>query len=153
LLRKFWRENLPRLKFWNPAIPMIVNRKPEVGGPATMTLYFRPDGATTSSIGIDPVSSLDGTSKAPEPSPSERVVTIDMKARHSTNILEEFMEKTGATPVVPSSQEEGQIARVEEMARQGEFDRQRVRRLLNEKKREAALLDQAKREAAAVKGE
>lgn len=38
---KFWRDNLPRLKFWNPSVPMIINRTPEPDKPATMSIYLR----------------------------------------------------------------------------------------------------------------
>ncbi|KAL8381054.1 hypothetical protein RB595_005377 [Gaeumannomyces hyphopodioides] len=38
---KFWRDNLPRLKYWNPSVPMVVNRSPDADKPATMSIYLR----------------------------------------------------------------------------------------------------------------
>ncbi|KLU91887.1 hypothetical protein MAPG_10836 [Magnaporthiopsis poae ATCC 64411] len=45
---KFWRDNLPRLKFWNPSVPMIVNRTSEADKPATMSIYLRQSAAGSS---------------------------------------------------------------------------------------------------------
>ncbi|KAF2663523.1 hypothetical protein BT63DRAFT_461250 [Microthyrium microscopicum] len=39
--RKFWREMLPRLKYYNPAIRMSVSRPNPVGGPGIMTIYIK----------------------------------------------------------------------------------------------------------------
>lgn len=43
--RKFWREHLPRLKYHNPAIPMIVNRTFNQDDAAVLTVYMRDDGS------------------------------------------------------------------------------------------------------------
>lgn len=45
--RKFWRENLPRLKYHNPAVPMVVNRTFDQEGPATLRIYLRDGGASS----------------------------------------------------------------------------------------------------------
>ncbi|KAK1772975.1 CI-B8 domain-containing protein [Phialemonium atrogriseum] len=157
--RKFWRESLPRLKFWNPAIPMIVNRTTDQAGPATMTLYFR-DGSKDADAAAaaaeegaqsEIASSADGFAKAPEPAQGERTVSINMKALHSSIILKEFMEKTGAVPVLPTPQEEAELRDAEELRKRGEVDRERVRRMLEAQRREAALVAQARNEAATLK--
>jgi hypothetical protein len=46
--RRFWRQNMPRLKYWNPAIPMVVNRSDDQAGPARMTIYIRNSGQAQS---------------------------------------------------------------------------------------------------------
>ncbi|KAK3946195.1 CI-B8 domain-containing protein [Diplogelasinospora grovesii] len=151
--KKFWREHLPRLKFWNPAIPMIVNRTTDQLGPATMTLYFRDDGAPAASKSElpQPSSSSTGHSKAPEPSEGERAVTIDMKNRRSEVILKDFMDMTGAVPVIPTPQEEAEMRDAAELKQRGEIDRERVRKMLEAERREAAMISQARSEAAALK--
>jgi large subunit ribosomal protein MRP49 len=151
--RKFWREHLPRLKFWNPAIPMIVNRTTDQLGPATMTLYFRDDGAPAAAKSElpQPSSSSTGHSKAPEPSEGERAVTIDMKNRLSEVILKDFMDMTGAVPVIPTPQEEAEMRDAAELKQRGEIDRERVRKMLEAERREAAMISQARSEAAALK--
>lgn len=133
---------------------MIVNRTTDPSGPATMTLYFRDgssDTGTAARDGTETVSSADGLSKAPEPASGERAVTIDMKTQHSRTILKEFMEKTGAVPVVPTPQEDAEMQDMEELRKRGEVDRERVRRGLEAERREAALVAAARNEAEALK--
>ncbi|KAL2019430.1 hypothetical protein VTK56DRAFT_9635 [Thermocarpiscus australiensis] len=149
--RKFWREALPRLKFWNPAIPMIVNRTNDQEGPATLTLYFREPGATLKSDIPQPSSSTDGFSKAPEPAEGERVVTIDMKNRRSDAILREFMDKSGAVAVMPTPQDEAEMREAEELEARSAIDRVRIKKMVDAQKREKAMIAQAHSEAAAIK--
>ncbi|KAL2265634.1 hypothetical protein VTJ83DRAFT_6734 [Remersonia thermophila] len=149
--RKFWRTALPRLKYWNPAIPMIVNRVREQEKPATMTLYFREPGAPVKADVPQPSSSFDGLSKAPPPAEGERIVTINMSNRRSEAILQEFLEKTGAVPVQPTPQDELELREAEEREAQGAIDRERVKREIDAAKREKRMIAQALSEAAAIK--
>ncbi|KAK4115582.1 hypothetical protein N656DRAFT_842426 [Canariomyces notabilis] len=151
--RKFWREALPRLKYWNPAIPMIVNRTEDQEGPAKMTLYFREAGATLRSDIPQPSSSTEGFAKAPAPVEGERAVTIEMKGRRSEAILKEFMDKTGAMEVQPTPQDEMQLQEAEELEARSKIDRERVRALIEGRKREKAMLAAAHAESAALKAE
>ncbi len=148
--RKFWRDSLPRLKYWNPAIPMVVNRNNNQEGPATLTLYFREGGATFTDI-PQPSSSTEGPSAAPPPVEGERVVTINMKNRRSEAILKEFLEKTGAVLVKPTPQDEMEQREIEELAMQSAFDYAAVKKMNDEKKREKRMLEKAQSEAAAIK--
>lgn len=149
--RKFWREALPRLKYWNPAIPMIVNRTRNQEGPATLTLYFREPGATLKSDIPQPSSSTDGYAKAPAPAEGERVVTIDLKNRHSDAILKDFMDKSGAVPVTPTPQDEAERREIEEIKVRSAIDRERIRKMNEAIKREKAMIAQAHSEAAAIR--
>ena len=137
---------------------MIVNRTTDPASPATMTVYLldgnRGLGAVAEAIekgSARLTSSSEGFSKATEPSDGERSVTIDMKSRHSSAILKELIEKTGAVSVAPTPQEEEEIRDIEELESRGEIDRERVRKTLEAKRREAALISQARNEAAAIK--
>jgi len=132
---------------------MIVNRTDVQEGPAIMTVYFR-DGGTDVSAQADfssRMSSIRGPSKAPEPLQGERVVTIDMKGRRSEAILKDFLDKSGAVPVKPTTQEEMQMQDIEELRKTREADAELGRRRRAAEKREEAMLAQARNEAAALK--
>ncbi|KAK3386956.1 CI-B8 domain-containing protein [Podospora didyma] len=148
--KKFWREALPRLKYWNPAVPMIVNRTTNQEGPATLTVYFR-DAASTTEPPPMPSSSFSGHSKAPPPAEGERTVKIDMKNRRSEAILLEFMTNTKAQQIIPTPQEEAQMRDILELKERGEIDRERVRKDLEAERKEKAMIAQAMSEAAAMK--
>ncbi|AEO61863.1 hypothetical protein MYCTH_2312533 [Thermothelomyces thermophilus ATCC 42464] len=149
--RKFFREALPRLKYWNPAVPMVVNRSHNQEGPATLTLYFREPGATLPADLPQPSSSTQGLAKAPPPVEGERALTIDMKNRRSEAILKEFMEKSGAVPVKMSPEDEATMREVEEREARGAIDRERIRKQNEAIKREKQMIAQAQSEAAAIR--
>ncbi|OTA65252.1 hypothetical protein K449DRAFT_264629 [Hypoxylon sp. EC38] len=161
--RKFWKICLPRLKFWNPAIPMLVNRTSDQTAPAKMSIYFRqaslssdtPSALTSkmSSLPLaqQPHSSTENEHPAPEPEEGERVVTIDMKGIHSDKILEEFIAKTGATLVHPTPDEQVEMRQVEERIERAAFDRAIVKKYLDDKRREERMLAMARQEAEAIK--
>ncbi|KAI0202991.1 CI-B8 domain-containing protein [Astrocystis sublimbata] len=167
--RRFWRECLPRLKYWNPAIPMLVNRRDEIGGPATMSIYFRQATISGSSSPSDsalsmaevvrnmlplaqqPHSSVKNEHPAPPPSEGERIVEIDMKNVHSDAILTEFLAKTGASPVQPTPSEQAEMRQVEDRREVGAIDRALVKKYIDDKRREERMLALAKKEAEAIK--
>ncbi|CAK7218729.1 hypothetical protein SCUCBS95973_003580 [Sporothrix curviconia] len=136
---------------------MIVNRTNDTAGPATLTIYLRkaqgdaPKSASLITPDNQPSSSFVGASKAPEPTPLERTIQIDMKGLHSDAILNDFLTKTGASAVSPTPQEEADMRDVEERAERSKVDREVMARYLFAQRREAAILAQAKSEAAAMK--
>ncbi|KAK1251087.1 hypothetical protein MKX07_005642 [Trichoderma sp. CBMAI-0711] len=154
--RKFWKEYLPRLKYHNPAIPMIVNRHDQNQNPPTMTIYLRkPDSSSADSsssssssssaiAAAQPASSRTGLSKAQPPTPDERVVHIDMTNKHSSHILEFFMAETRAVPLQPTNEEIAEMQALETLRRNAEVDRERMRLLREEKKREEDMLKRAR---------
>ncbi|KAL0940970.1 mitochondrial 54S ribosomal protein mL61 [Colletotrichum truncatum] len=145
--RRFWRDMLPRLKFHNPAIPMIVNRKSNNEGAAVMSVYFN-TGATPldpSTLPQLPSSAID-QSKAPAPVEGERVVKIDMKNKRSEEILERFLAETEANPVRPTPEEEAEMKEIEALRIKSEKDRQLVAKIRDEAKKEKAMLDKARAE-------
>lgn len=153
LHRKFWRENLPRLKYWNPAIPMIVNRGPNQEAAAKMTVYFRDASIPISADVADtPVlSATHGHNKAPAPKPWEKTVEIEMTNVHSERILSEFLTTTGAVPVKPTPQEELDMQEVEARKQKSAMDSEIGRKRREAQLREEAMLAQARSEAAAIK--
>ncbi|GJD01758.1 50s ribosomal protein mrp49 [Colletotrichum higginsianum] len=147
--KKFWREMLPRLKYYNPAIPMVVNRKANVEGTAIMSVYFSTtDAPVDPSTLPQPSSSAIDNSKAPQPLEGvERVVKIDMKNKHSEEILSHFLAETKAEAILPGPEDENEMKAVEELKAKGEVDRQRNRKIREEEKKEKAMLARARAEA------
>ncbi|KAI0401192.1 mitochondrial ribosomal protein L51 [Xylaria palmicola] len=160
--RKFWKSCLPRLKFWNPAIPMLVNRSTDQDGPAIMSIYFRETSSSDPAsiteavrnmlpLAQQPHSSTENEHPAPLPEEGERVVTIDMKNVHSNAILTEFLSKTGATLIQPTPDEQSEMRQVEERRERATVDRAIVKNFLDGKRRGERMLALAKQEAEAIK--
>ncbi|KAI1506322.1 50S ribosomal protein mrp49 [Biscogniauxia marginata] len=162
--RKFWRTCLPRLKYWNPAVPMLVNRTADQTAPAKMSIYFRQaslDPSASSAVlasarnmlplAQQPHSSTENEHPAPPPEEGERVVTIDMKNVHSDAILTEFLQKTGAAAVHPTPDELVEMRQVDELAERAAFDRAIVKNYIDTKRREERMLALARQEAEAIK--
>lgn len=153
--RKFWKECMPRLKFWNPAIPMIVNRSKSTEGPAIMSIYFRKPGVepikNTIPLAAQPHSSTENETPAWPPNDDERVETIEMKNVHSDNILEQFLAKTQATLVQPTPDEQVEIRQVKDLKERGEVDRAIRKAYVDNKRRQERLILEAKKEAEAIK--
>ncbi|EGX93165.1 50S ribosomal protein Mrp49 [Cordyceps militaris CM01] len=143
--KKFWREYLPRLKYNNPAVPMIVNRHGQNDQAPTMTVYLRTasDGPATTAT-PPPASSRVGLSKATPPASNERVVHIDMKDKHSTNILEQLIAQVGATPLRPTPELTAEWQSLEELRKTSNASRDRINAIKAEKEREATMLQQAR---------
>ncbi|KAI1341949.1 CI-B8 domain-containing protein [Xylariaceae sp. FL0016] len=169
--RKFWKQCLPRLKFWNPAIPMLVNRFDEQSNAATLSIYFKQTAAEAAAasptanspsallkstrkplpLAQQPHSSTRGEHPAPPPEDDERVVTINMKGVHSEQILAEFIAKTGAILVRPSPDEQVEMRQVEERSEKAAFDRAIVKKFIDDKRHKQRMLDLARQEADAIK--
>ncbi|KYK55742.1 putative ribosomal protein MRP49 [Drechmeria coniospora] len=150
--KKFWRECLPRLKYHNPSIPMIVNRHGQNQTPPAMTIYLRTTGDAPSSDSttaipehhMQPASSRTGLSKAQPPNPGERVVRIDMKGKHSSDILEFLVAETRATVLKPAAEDIAEMQALEAMKKQAVIDGERVRQLRAERKKEEDMLKRAR---------
>ncbi|KAF7540394.1 hypothetical protein G7Z17_g12194 [Cylindrodendrum hubeiense] len=143
--RKFWLENLPRLKYHNPSVPMIVNRHTQNSQKPTLSIFLRkPDAGPAPDIRSQPASSRDNLSKAPTPDADERVITIDMTMKHSSHILEYILAETKATVIHPTTEEIRELQELEAMRKQADVDRDRVKRLREEKKREEEMLKRAR---------
>lgn len=92
-----------------------------------------------------------GASPAPEPTPLEHTIQIDVKGLHSDEILKDLLSKTGAAAVFPSAQEEADMREIKDRTERSKVDREVMARYLYAQRREAAILAQAKSEAAAMK--
>ncbi|KAF4483588.1 ribosomal MRP49 [Fusarium agapanthi] len=144
--KKFWRENLPRLKYHNPSVPMIVNRHSRNNKKPTISIYLRkPDASSPApATRSQPSSSRNNMSKATPPDADERIITVDMTEKHSSHILEYVLAETRAVPIKPTKEEIRELQELDAMARQAEVDRARMRSLREEKKREEDMLKRAR---------
>lgn len=144
-LRKFWKDVLPRLKYHNPQIPMIVNRHNENGRNPVMTIYVRqPGDAPAAPAMVQPPSSWSDLSKAQPPAANERTITIDMKDRHSSEILEFLIAETRAVPLKPTPEEVEEMQSLEKLREKSKQDQARVLSDRMEKKREEDMLKRAR---------
>ncbi|POS76245.1 hypothetical protein DHEL01_v205372 [Diaporthe helianthi] len=170
--RKFWKENLPRLKYYNPEVPMIVNRTHEHTGPATLSIYMSggevpqqpaqiegPTGeAPKRAVAITDAwktiaSSTTGAARAPPPAEGETVITINMKNVPPGEILKQFLEKTGAMVVEPKPEDEEEMVRLLELQERAVYDREVQKKYRTKIQREKRLLERARQEADALKAE
>jgi len=165
--RIFWKENMPRLKYWNPAVPMIVNRGDNQAGPAELTVYIRDEqgvsgnGDTTSrqgssatekkATGFVATSSTKDLAKAPIAESDERLLLIDMKHQKSEAILQELLRKTGAQTVFPTEQEKQQMDEVRARAVQADKMRKHVGAMVSAQKRAKQAMTDNMAQAAEIK--
>jgi large subunit ribosomal protein MRP49 len=144
--RKFWKEQLPRLKYHNPSVPMIVNRHKKNEKDPIMTVYLRKsaDGAVLDSAFSQPGSSIVNMSPAQPPTSDERVVHIDMKNKHSSHILDFLLAETKATALQPTKEDIAEMQYLDDLRRQGAIDRERLRLIIAERKKEEEMLKRAR---------
>ena len=126
---------------------MIVNRTPSAASPAKMTLYFKTDAPKppdAPAVRIQPGSSGIGESTAQPPAWDERIVQIDMKHKHSDDILAAFMHETKAEPVMPTAEDEEALRKFEKLDELAAKDRARMKKILDEERKAKAMLRRAK---------
>jgi large subunit ribosomal protein MRP49 len=148
--RRFWRDVLPRLKYWNPAVPMIVNRTANQEGPAVMSIFMSDNPQTLEPPVMTPSTLRGAITGAPEPVEGETVVRIDMKAVRSEAILKEFMDTTGAVPVRPTPEEEQQLLELEDREAASEVDRQVQAKFRAAERQEKRMLEAARQSLSAM---
>ncbi|KFY08340.1 hypothetical protein V492_06310 [Pseudogymnoascus sp. VKM F-4246] len=137
--RKFWQSYLPRLKYHNPTVSMTLERTENQEGPALMTVYF--DDTTQPQTPSSPAA---GTQTEPTTSNQQRVVTINMKHRHESEILSQLLALTNAVPVEPTPEETERLAELAVKQELSEKDSARHLIYNQEKKREQAILAHAR---------
>ncbi|WPH03490.1 Hypothetical protein R9X50_00637000 [Acrodontium crateriforme] len=124
--RKFWRNELVRLKYHNPAVSMSVDRTAKAEDPATMSIHF---------------SSLES---AEESAAAEKVIKIDMKHRNNSEILEELIKATKAREAEPT-EEDREEKRVLEEQKVASLAASKLSQEVRARvKREKELLEQAR---------
>ncbi|KAF2263183.1 hypothetical protein CC78DRAFT_497197 [Lojkania enalia] len=150
--RKFWREMLPRIKYRNPSVPISVMRHSNDSGPAKLCIYTKSASApnpSQSSISTPPSATPNPRNTA-TPDTTAPAFTIDMKMIPESQILEELIEKTGATIIEPSEQELQEMKDIADFKVRSEGDRVQVREHLMKQRREEELLRLARGEITAT---
>jgi large subunit ribosomal protein MRP49 len=119
---------------------MTVERTTNQEGPALMTIYF--NDTTQPQV---PSASVASTQSDPAPSNQQhRLVTINMKHRHESEILSQLLALTNAVPVEPTPDEVEQLRELAEQQELSEKDSTKHRIYNEEKKREEAIISQAR---------
>lgn len=148
--RKFWRHELVRLKYHNPAVPMTLDRAAAQTDPALMTVFFSsPEGSPTSS-GSAPTTSTSGDKAPSDYSSAERTETIEMTHRTQESIWADLVKVTGARQVEPTREELETLRSLEEHRVRSERDSKLSLEVREKKKREEALLAQARGDVASA---
>lgn len=120
-----------------------------------MTVHFTD---LTSAENAPPTISSITTQKSTAPvaestsiAPIDRMVTINMKHRHESEILSQLLSLTKAVPVEPTQDELMQLAQLEEQRILSAKDAQRSQVVNEKRKRTEAMLAQARGEVAAAR--
>ncbi|KAK5110203.1 hypothetical protein LTR62_006199 [Meristemomyces frigidus] len=132
--RKFWRHELVRLKYHNPAVAMTIDRTALREDPALMSIHFASAEALQTS--------------APDQIATDSVQTIDMKHKSNSEILEELMKLTKARAVEPTVEENEEIRELEEQRVRSARDSVKSAEVRARVKREQELLEQARGDVA-----
>jgi len=146
--RRFWRNCLPRLKYWNPAVSMTVTRTQDQEGPALMTVHFTtPEEAATTdpeiSSSADKVESTAPVAEGKAGPITDRVETLNMKHRVESEILNELLKLTNAKVVKPKPEELREIAELERLDAEAERDQAEQEKIYARQRRERAMLKAA----------
>ena len=119
--RKLWRDYLPRLKYHNPTVSMVVNRTADQTAPSTLTLLYE-----------------QGTQKV-----------IDMKNKTEPEIFKQLLTETGAVEVKATPEEEAEFKRIAAQEIVSEEHRRETRARIAAKLREEQFMAQARASVAA----
>ncbi|GAB7346119.1 hypothetical protein MBLNU457_4869t1 [Dothideomycetes sp. NU457] len=151
--RKFWRHELVRLKYHNPAIPMTIDRSATQDEDAIMTVHFTTSDAQQSSGSATgapaPTGSTSGDKAPSDHASTVRTETISMTNRLASEILADLLRITKAVTVEATPEEREQLEMLEEMRIRSEKDSALGKEVRAKRKREEALLAQARGEIAA----
>ncbi|KAK4540687.1 hypothetical protein LTR36_009018 [Oleoguttula mirabilis] len=142
--RAFWRHELIRLKYHNPAVSMTIDRTATADDPAVMSVHFASADAPQSS------DSTTQTSTPPSDAapPTDRVQTIDMKHRTNLDILGELQKLTKAFAVEATAEEREEMQMLEDHRVKSARDSKLSQEVRARQKREKELLKQARGELA-----
>ena len=136
--RKFWRDQLIRLKYHNPSVAMTVTRSPDARSPALMTLHYTSAASPSSS-----------SSSAPTPTTE----VIDMKDLDESAILAQLLNVTKARPVRVTAEDARQTQELGEYATRNNHVRELMAAAMGRRRKEQEILKQARGEAEMLKSD
>ncbi|KAL9534819.1 hypothetical protein SMMN14_01242 [Sphaerulina musiva] len=119
--RKFWRNELVRLKYHNPTVSMTVDRTALQDDPAVMSVHIQPEDSET-----------------------EKIEKINMKDYRSSEILDALVQLTKASVIEPTTEDQELLAKLEEQRQRSLRDSKISLELRATVKREKELLQQAR---------
>ncbi|KAF9634088.1 hypothetical protein BFW01_g4983 [Lasiodiplodia theobromae] len=132
--KKFFRTMLPRLQYRNPALRITVDRTAAQSDPAVMNIIFSsPSSSATTS-----------TEAQPATTSANRTVTIQMKHKTESEILQQLYEATGAQEVEPTEVEKEELQELKEYDERSRRDSERQTEVNRQRKREAEMLAAAR---------
>lgn len=112
--RKFWRNALPRLKYHNPKVSMVIDRTNIEDGPATLTIQFEQPASASSESSSATLLATRAAVSPTEESTNSRAEVIDMKNIRDSEILSQLMKITNAVQVFPSAEDEAELRKLNE---------------------------------------
>lgn len=119
--RKFWRNELVRLKYHNPTVSMTVDRTALQDDPAVMSVHIQPEDSET-----------------------EKIEKINMKDYRSSEILDALVQLTKASVIEPTTEDQELLAKLEEQRQRSLRDSKISLELRARVKREKEMLQQAR---------
>lgn len=122
---------------------MIVNRHRNNKDAPKMTIYVAKDPSVQPEF-IQTPTSHEGTAKAQPPVKGERTILIDMRYKHSDQILEYFMAESSAVPLKPTEYELAEVKSLAELDEQRKIDYADYEKRRDAKNREAEMLRRAR---------
>lgn len=148
LNRKFWHNELIRLKYHNPAVSMTVDRSIKTEEQATLTVFFAPEDAPRTSgsptSGTAATTSTSGDKEPSEHVPAARTKSVSVSHKVADEILKELISITKAQVIEPASEDLQLETDLEEFRKRQQEDRERSLALNAEKKRQEELLAEAR---------
>ncbi|OMP85392.1 hypothetical protein BK809_0004062 [Diplodia seriata] len=134
--KKFFKAILPRLQYRNPALRITVDRSAAQSDPAVMNILF--DSPAAASAASTPSQSSGSVAR------KDRTVTIYMKGKTDSEILQQLYEVTGAKEVEPTEVEKEELRELAERSDRSRKDSARQAAVNRQRKREAELLAAAR---------
>ncbi|RAL03780.1 mitochondrial 54S ribosomal protein mL61 [Aspergillus ibericus CBS 121593] len=145
--RHFWRNCLPRLKYYNPAVPMTVRQTDQQDGPAALTIYFSERASNAATLLAGKVTDQ----HAPEPAATEQSVVLDVKNLDYKDIWTKVKNMTGAQEIPPSAEQQAELQKLEQMRQQADKDRMRIAAIRQAKADQERMLQEARGEVEKLK--
>ncbi|OJD31802.1 50s ribosomal protein mrp49 [Diplodia corticola] len=144
--RRFFRKALPRLQYRNPALRVVVDRRAAQSDPPIMNVFFDTSSSSSTTTGADPAAAptVAAGNISTQSGPNERIVTIHMKDKTDSEILQQLYEVTGAQEIEPTEVEKDELRELAERAERSRRDSELQAEVNRQRKREAQLLAAAR---------
>lgn len=147
--RHFWRNCLPRLKYYNPSIPMTVQQTTEQDTPAALSIYFADRVASTATAIAGSKQLID--KHAPAPQNGEKMTTVNLKDLSYQEIWNRVQASTGANEVPATEEDKAEAKKYAAIDQKAIHDRERIRERRQAKKDQERMLAEARGEVEKLK--